>query len=123
MADLTPAEELRAAATRLRCGHSFPLLSPHSVWAPGPCGKCGVPYDDAPRDVPERLREPLAAWLEDAARTAGDHQQMPDYAGLPDHRWCADCQDEECDGLRALDKALAAARVILGGGEKPDGAW
>lgn len=115
VADLTPAEELRAAATRLRCEHTHSAAPPHSIWAPSPCEKCGMPHDDAPRDVSEWLREPLAAWLEDAARTAGDHRQVPGYGGLPDHRWCADCQDEECDGLRATDKALAVARVLLGG--------
>ncbi|GHE31413.1 hypothetical protein GCM10017673_37680 [Streptosporangium violaceochromogenes] len=124
----TPIEELRAAAAWLRCKHTFSTRAPHSLWAPGPCGTCGVPYDDAPRDVPEWLREPLAAQLEKDALAARDHLPLPGYAGLPDHRWCVDCQDEECSGLQALDAALVIARVILGGGEKPgatteDGAW
>lgn len=49
----TPAEELRAAVTRLRCEHEFryPL--------PG-CGKCGVDT----RPAIDELAEPLATWLD-----------------------------------------------------------
>lgn len=61
------------------------------------------------------LAEPLAAWLEEAAETVASHQAQPDYGGWPDFRWCMGCQDEECDGLQNLDKALAVARAIAGG--------
>lgn len=96
---------------------------------PGPdevCGHChtieiGDPHLAALIARLLRARGPLALWLLDATRTAGDHRQVPGYGGLPDHRWCADCQDEECDGLRATDKALAVARTILGAAEQPGG--
>ncbi|MGW4422608.1 hypothetical protein [Streptosporangium sp. NPDC004631] len=101
MTDLTPAEELRAAVTELRriaeSGVAWPWV----------------------RHISPTLAAPLAAWLEEAARQAACHQQTPGYVGLPDYRLCHDCQEEECYGLQALDKALAVARVILGGDEKP----
>ncbi|WP_326829713.1 hypothetical protein OIE13_06125 [Streptosporangium sp. NBC_01810] len=65
VADLTVPEELRAVATNLRCEHSFPVQPPHgSLLAPGPCSRCGVAWAVCARDVPDRLREPLAALLE-----------------------------------------------------------
>lgn len=60
------------------------------------------------------IAEPLAAWLEETARTARQHQTAGGYAGMPTFRWCIDCDTEECDGLLNLDRALAVARAING---------
>ena len=57
----TPADELRTAATWLRCTHSFP------VNPSGPC-RCGMTWDRVRTLPPENLREPLAASLEQAAK-------------------------------------------------------
>ncbi|MEU1731411.1 hypothetical protein [Streptosporangium sp. NPDC020145] len=66
---MTPVEEMRAAARLLRCDHSFPVQPPlGTLWEPGPCNHCRVPWADAPHDIPERLREPLAVWLEAAGK-------------------------------------------------------
>lgn len=63
----TAAEELRAAATTLRCDHSFPCQPPHgSIARPGACSKCGVHFLDA-LDVPDALTESLAKLLEGVA--------------------------------------------------------
>ncbi len=63
MAEPTPAEEIRAAATRLRCDHRHPVQPPlGSLARPGDCSQCGAPYGHEP--VSESLAEPLAAWLE-----------------------------------------------------------
>jgi len=63
----TPADELQTAATRLRCEHSHPCNPPGgTLWAPGPCTHCGMPFG-ASAAVADHLREPLAAWLDNAA--------------------------------------------------------
>ena len=59
--------------------------------------------------------EPLASWLESAAWVAGEHPQDPDYAGLPDTRFCNTCQDEETTCVAFVAGALAVARAINGG--------
>ena len=58
----------------------------------------------------------LAAWLDWAANIARDHPWDPDYAGMPDLRWCTECQDEETSCVAAVDHALTVARAINGGG-------
>lgn len=60
------------------------------------------------------LAEPLASWLESAAWVAGEHPQDPDYAGLPDTRFCTECYDEETTCVAFIDGALAVARVLNG---------
>lgn len=98
----TPAEELRAAATRLRCDHVFPLQPPEgSMTAPGDCRKCGVPFEDHHNmPIADRLREPLAAWLEPLA--SGWEKSVEISPGGSDVRFSA-------------HPALAVARVINGG--------
>ena len=119
MAD-APAEELRAAAARLRCEHTHSAAPPHSIWAPSPCEKCGV-SSDAPRDVPERLREPLAELLEHLADDMSDYDaEEVDYLG-PDDVEVAVVVDDDERIRRDWTAALAVARALLGGGEKPDG--
>lgn len=145
-ATLTPAEELRAAAVKLR---EMAKSATPGPWATADCelyprwiisegateGESSYAaevaksyHDDDGLAISDAdwqwmafaspvLAEPLAAWLEETARTAGDHQQMADYAGLPHHRWCYGCQDDECDGLANLDKALTVARAINGGAQ------
>lgn len=63
----TIPDELRKAATLLRCEHSFPCQPPHGSLAnPGPCKHCGTTWNAwcAVSDVPQVLLEPLAEWLE-----------------------------------------------------------
>jgi hypothetical protein len=108
------AEELRTAATRLRCDHRFPIQPPlGSLSAPGPCLVCGSPWADN-EDVYERLQGPLAALLEDLSRLAKYHPIDPDYTGMPDHRWCKGCNDEECDALSLLDRARDVVAALAG---------
>lgn len=114
MADLTPAEELRAAAARLRCGHTHSAAPPHSIWAPSPCEKCGV-SGDAPRDVPERLREPLAELLEHLADDMSDYDaEEVDYLRGDDVEVAVVVDDDE--RIRPdWTAALAVTRALLGG--------
>ncbi|MBN6054555.1 hypothetical protein JYK22_21615, partial [Nonomuraea sp. RK-328] len=127
----TVAAELREAAARARerlvpaatarvlqqsaivaiCGnHDDPALI---------CRNC-VYFDAGDRGLARMVamlinaREPLAAWLESAARVAREHPQDPDYAGLPDFRFCDTCRDEETDCVAFVDGALAVARALNG---------
>lgn len=120
MSDLTPAEELRAAAARLRCEHTHSAAPPHSIWAPSPCEKCGV-SGDAPRDVPERLREPLAELLEHLADDMSDYDaEEVDYLRGDDVEVAVVVDDDE--RIRPdWTAALAVARALLGGAEQPGG--
>lgn len=121
MTDLTPAEELRAAATRTRCEHTHSAAPPHSIWAPSPCEKCAAPYDAAPRDVPERLREPLAELLEHLADDMSDYDaEEVDYLRGDDVEVAVVVDDD--DRIRHdWTAALAVARALLGGAEQPGG--
>lgn len=64
---MTATEELRSAAARLRCEHSFPVQPPHGSLAnPGNCTDCGARWADrAP--ISERLRASLVAVLDEVA--------------------------------------------------------
>ncbi|GIH91972.1 hypothetical protein ACFFMN_33810 [Planobispora siamensis] len=93
-----PADELQAAAALLRCEHSFPVQPPEgTLWAPGPCTHCGTPSANYPRDIPERLHEPLAAVLAKAAEQARRNELL-----APRHR-------------RDVTTALGLARALNGG--------
>lgn len=61
------------------------------------------------------LAEPLAKWLESTALLARTHKTDPDYEAKNRFRWCLECNNEECEALQHIDKALAVARVINGG--------
>lgn len=98
MAELSIPQELRTAVTRLRCDHSFPCNPPGgTLWAPGPCEQCGMPWDERNpiADLPDELREPLAAWLESAA---GHANQVK----LPAHQ-----------AILVDQHALSVARALL----------
>lgn len=96
----TTAAELRTAATRLRCDHSFPIQPPHGSLAnPGPCKHCGTPYR-ASGAVADHLREPIAELLDDVANEAERHEAH----GM------GNSQDEIATG-----PILAIARAINGG--------
>ncbi|WP_030506421.1 hypothetical protein [Microbispora rosea] len=137
-----PVEELRAAANKLRetAKNATPgrWTSEHQSWAGDNAvlsyatnghavAVCGeeIAGADHPASADAAwialmhpgLAEPLAAWLEESANAALIHKPYSEYAGLPDHRWCMACDDEECDGLQNVDRAAAVARVILGGAE------
>ncbi|MFD9950562.1 hypothetical protein ACFWYW_57460 [Nonomuraea sp. NPDC059023] len=58
------------------------------------------------------LAEPLASWLEEAARIAVAHPQDPNYAAAPELAFCTECQDEETDCVRVVRGALAVARAL-----------
>lgn len=65
---MTPAEELRTAATRARCDHRFPVQPPEgSLAAPGNCRACGQSWERR-EVVSDELAEPLADWLDEQAR-------------------------------------------------------
>jgi hypothetical protein len=80
----TPAEELRAAATSLRCEHSFPCQPPlGSIARPGDCSKCGTPHDysepvtDDARDLGEKLADlfdHMADAMEDDRAVEREHR-------------------------------------------------
>jgi len=59
-------------------------------------------------------REPLASWLESAAWVAREHPQDPNYAGLPDTKFCTTCNDEETACVSYVAGALAVARALNG---------
>jgi hypothetical protein len=63
---LTPAAEIRAAVTALRCDHRNPMQPPHGLDRPGDCAHCGTPWRYGPI-VADDLREPLADLLTEAA--------------------------------------------------------
>lgn len=133
-ATLTPAQQLHTAAQRLRCHHAFPIQPPHgSLGRPGPCKHCGVPYT-ASSPVADRLREPLAAWLE---QTAKGYQEdvyedeigcnpgaRGDYCdpGCPGHQPVAICDRRgnllaagaELERCKCWRHAITAARVVNG---------
>lgn len=111
----TVAEELKQAVKTLRCDHAFPCNPPGgTIWAPGPCLHCGLPCPDDDEEVPDALREPLAASLEIVARVAKAHPQDSAYAGLSDFCYCLECQDEEPECAQIVAGALAVARVLNG---------
>lgn len=64
------------------------------------------------------LAEPLASWLESAAWVAREHPQDPEYAGLPNTKFCTACQDEETTCVSFIADALAVARVLNGTTER-----
>lgn len=66
--------------------------------------------------VSPALAEPLASLLEDLRRLAVTHRADPGYAGMPEHRWCTGCQDEECDALQLLDRAREVVQALNGSG-------
>jgi hypothetical protein len=67
----TVVEEIKLAAKRLRCDHRYPCQPPHgTVWAPGRCLLCGQECPDDDEEIPEALREPLAALLDHMADIA-----------------------------------------------------
>ena len=110
----TISDELRQAVVSLRCEHSFPVNSPDggTLWDPAPCRNCGLPFPDDDQGVPDALREPLASWLESAAWVAQEHPQDPDYAGLPDTRFCTTCQDEATTCVAFVAGALAVVEAF-----------
>lgn len=112
----TIADELRTAAVRLRCEHSFPVQPPSgSVFALGPCEHCSVPWRErAPlAEVPERLREPLAALLDQIADDMADKDAIEGTASKAVH------PVSDIVGLLApradWTAALAFARLMNGG--------
>lgn len=108
-------EELETAAARVRCDHRYPCQPPHgTIWAPGPCLHCGQPHPADDEVIPEALCGPLAAWLEFAATVAREHPQDPEYAGLPEARFCTECQDEETTCVAFVAVALEMARAVNG---------
>ena len=113
MADLTIPAELRTIVTQLRCDCSFPVIPPHSLAAPGPCKQCGVAWTVCARDIPDRLREPLAALLEKSA------EQFEEFPGTYlscercDHVFGEDTPGE--DNCTCYSNALAVARAVNGG--------
>jgi hypothetical protein len=128
-----PADEMRTAAARAR-EHLLPAVTARVVERDTSvvviCGNHDEPaeicrnchYFDVQDRVLARLvatlinaREPLASWLESAARVAREHPQDPDYAGLPDTKFCTACNDEETTCVAFVDGALAVARVLNGG--------
>lgn len=132
--EMTPAEELREAATKLRVTalHSIggpwesldggdrlvALTESGREWAyvaEEPIGHAGTAAWMALANP--LLAEPLAAWLEWAADIARDHPWDPDYDGMPDLRWCTSCQNEETSCVAAVDRALTVARLINRGGQ------
>ncbi|WP_436759400.1 hypothetical protein [Streptosporangium sp. V21-05] len=137
MADLTIPDELRTTATNLRCEHSFPVQPPHgTLLAPGPCSRCGAAWAVCARDIPDRLREPLAVLLEDAAERYAENTYTeepehgddcgPGYSMCPGHteqRFCDLCGHEvaeqetgtEDDVCRCWNTALGVARAVKGG--------
>ncbi|MEV0382342.1 hypothetical protein [Nonomuraea sp. NPDC050643] len=73
------------------------------------------------RANPQRpVDEPLASWLESAAWVAREHPQDPDYAGLPETKFCTECNDEETTCVAFVDHALAVARVLNGTSQEVD---
>lgn len=112
---MTPAEELRAAAAKLRCEHSFPVQPPEGhPWAPGPCSHCGITCLDSNVIRRRSVLESLASLLEDLSRLAVDHLIDPGYAGMPVHRWCTGCDNEECDALQIVDRAREVVGALNG---------
>lgn len=118
---MTPAEELRAAAARLRAAaapwiaQTKELPSGGRWYARGDLADAldthvGTPYPDSDERwivlASPALAEPLAAWLEDAMWLAEE---------------CANAQaglngGHEVTAHRGIPQALATARVINGGG-------
>lgn len=111
---MTPAEELRAAATLLRCTHRYPVqvltdAEVEQLNATGiplaDCLNCGSREDG--RLVAKPLREPLAVLLDtlaDVMEWLGPPEVMPgghliDGMGVPRIEW---------------DRALTCARAITG---------
>lgn len=110
---ISPNVALSTAAARLRCHHAHPVLPPAGSLAnPGPCTHCGVPHA-ASSPVADRMREPLAAWL-DTFATWWDNAVVWDGAEILRHA-TADCGDEAPD-CGCFDAALAVARVVNGDG-------
>jgi hypothetical protein len=146
---MTPAEELRAAATTLRETAAKATEGPWKaspVWSPrSHCRSAVYSYahrtgtaesivvasglKDRAGGIAEPgnavwialahpgLAEPLAAWLESAALLARTHKTDPAYEAENSFRWCLECNNEECEALQHIDKALAVARVINGGAQ------
>jgi hypothetical protein len=128
----TPADEMREAVIRLR-EHLVPAVTARVLKHSAVVAICGN-HDPLAQtclhcelfDVRDRMlavlvatllnaREPLASWLEEAARVAREHPQDPDYAGLPDTKFCTACNDEETTCVAFVDGALAVARALNGG--------
>ncbi|MER6830802.1 hypothetical protein ABT352_32750 [Streptosporangium sp. NPDC000563] len=108
-------EELRATATQLRCEHSFPVQPPHgSLFAPGPCSRCGVAWAACARDIPDRLREPLAALLDEAANEVETVLAEEVTLG-PDDTYDKAVLDHQGEIRADLTHALAVARAVTGG--------
>lgn len=132
MADTTEktiADELRKAAALLRETAIAAIAGPWASLDGGDRLVAWRPDDDFEYVVEEPidgataewmalanplLAEPLASWLESAARVAREHPQDPEYAGLPDTRFCTTCQDEETTCVAFVAGALAVARVLNG---------
>lgn len=121
------AQELKTAATRLRA--TLADVETRPPWSTCDAPGLIVSGDMRPWGVPsvaERayegdaawialmhpgIAEPLGAWLEEAARLTREHKPDPTYEG-GDHRWCLECQNEDCDQMLAIGLALAVAKVI-----------
>lgn len=106
----TPAEEMRAAVTVLRCDHKFPMnRPPGSTDKPGVCIHCGVSWRYE-KPVADWLVEPLAELLDETAhvmdclgcraRPYKDGVVLSDDMGTPRSEW---------------GRALTTARAITGG--------
>ncbi|MFI6793629.1 hypothetical protein ACIBG4_40495 [Nonomuraea sp. NPDC050383] len=127
-ATLTTRQELAPAAARLRCDHRFPVQPPHgSLSYPGPCQHCGVPHA-ASSPVADQLREPLAAWLEKAAKSFDDETyedaiECPscgdgcheDHGTMRVHSFCGRTIGADAERCACFDEALAVARAVNGG--------
>lgn len=128
---MTPAEELRAAATRVRevakeatpgpwridAECSDMVISPEPAWTGGPTVIAGDLHDGTPIGdwdnvawialTSPALAEPLADLLDDVGDLIDSHPDLarPHVDGEP-------CGDLAC---RIVHHALAVARTILGG--------
>ncbi len=97
--------------------HDDPDHPPANLDREGCCREC-VFVDARDAAVARQLaalinaREPLTAWLKHTARTVREHPQAADYAGLPTWQWCNGCENEDCEGLQNIGRALATAHAI-----------
>ncbi|WP_214103179.1 MazG-like family protein [Acrocarpospora catenulata] len=90
-------DAVRAEAAAESCDHSFPCQPPHgSVFNPGPCRHCGLPYL-----VAQGIDE-----MEEARRALGDHAALRHRAHSGD---LAACGEQPCTAIRAALQGHAPA--------------
>ncbi|WP_141576079.1 hypothetical protein [Actinomadura sp. WMMA1423] len=119
MSEMSPVEELRAAAKVLLCAHRYPVqvltdAEVEQLNATGrplaDCLECGSREDG--QDVAAPLRGPLAAWLEEAAEDlAPATRAASDLARFGEEFAPVDL----CNEPGSVRCALTFARLILGG--------